>query len=79
MYPYFLRQTNLPNRTMDVKMEIIFRDSLPFIFHKISPKYKKYLVASKKINVKKSVRVWRARASASAHTRSYMYMHADPS
>ena len=25
------------------------------------------------------VRVWRARASASAHTRSYMYMHADPS
>ena len=26
-----------------------------------------------------SVRVWRAHASASAHTRSYMYMHADPS
>ena len=26
-----------------------------------------------------SVRVWRARASASAHTRSYMYMHADTS
>ena len=25
------------------------------------------------------VRVWRARASASAHTRSYMCMHADPS
>ena len=25
------------------------------------------------------VRVWRARASASAHTRSYMSMHADPS
>ena len=26
-----------------------------------------------------TVRVWRARASASAHTRSYMSMHADPS
>ena len=31
------------------------------------------------VNSNRSVRVWRASASASAHSRSYMSMHADPS